>query len=220
MASSILTRSTARAVSSSLTGSTAPLSSSRLLLCSNVCSVPAATTHYYSSFNRPVVNDDRAFRTHATLSPISLAANATSPFSLHPIKTFTTTTTAPEPSKRPPTNSSSSSPPSDATFDFNPENIPGWELVHSPPRKLPRGALVGTVVSDKMQKTVNVAVDRYRVVPIYRKRRKYTKKFMAHDEEEVCRPGDLVMIVPAGRKLSKHKTYIVSEVVKAKGQVY
>jgi ribosomal protein S17 len=64
--------------------------------------------------------------------------------------------------------------------------IPGWELIHSPPRKFPRGALVGTVVSDKMQKTVNVAVDRYRLVPKIRKRVKYTRKFMAHDEHEVA----------------------------------
>ena len=48
--------------------------------------------------------------------------------------------------------------------------IPGWELIHSPPGKLPKGALVGKVVSTKMQKTVNVAVDRYKTIPIYRKR--------------------------------------------------
>ena len=45
--------------------------------------------------------------------------------------------------------------------------IPGWNLVHNPPRHNPRGALVGKVVSDKMQKTVNVAVDRYKIVPKY-----------------------------------------------------
>jgi hypothetical protein len=54
--------------------------------------------------------------------------------------------------------------------------IPGWNLVHNPPRRnTPRGALVGKVVLDKMQKTVNVAVDRYRIVPKYRKRLRYTK---------------------------------------------
>ena len=37
--------------------------------------------------------------------------------------------------------------------------IPGWNLVHNPPCRNPRGALMGTVVSDKIQKTVNVAVD-------------------------------------------------------------
>eukprot|EP00956_Cyclotella_meneghiniana_P019163 scaffold32603_cov68-Cyclotella_meneghiniana.AAC.5 len=65
------------------------------------------------------------------------------------------------------------------------QSIPGWNLVHNPPRRhTPRGALVGTVVSDKMQKTVNVAVDRYRIVPKYRKRMRFTRKFMAHDEFE------------------------------------
>eukprot|EP00571_Detonula_confervacea_P017094 CAMPEP_0172310610 /NCGR_PEP_ID=MMETSP1058-20130122/12037_1 /TAXON_ID=83371 /ORGANISM="Detonula confervacea, Strain CCMP 353" /LENGTH=147 /DNA_ID=CAMNT_0013023481 /DNA_START=95 /DNA_END=535 /DNA_ORIENTATION=- len=49
-------------------------------------------------------------------------------------------------------------------------SIPGWNLVHNPPRKNPRGALVGEVVSDKMNKTVNVAVDRYKLIPKYRKR--------------------------------------------------
>mmetsp|Transcript_25015 Transcript_25015/g.39291 ORF Transcript_25015/g.39291 Transcript_25015/m.39291 type:complete len:195 (+) Transcript_25015:69-653(+) len=96
--------------------------------------------------------------------------------------------------------------------------IPGWNLVHNPPRHNPRGALVGEVVSDKMQKTVNVAVDRYRIVPKYRKRLKYTKKFMAHDEHEVCNVGDLVMIVPC-QKISRHKHFMVREIIRAKGQL-
>ena len=78
-----------------------------------------------------------------------------------------------------------------------PEDIfrpPGWELLHSPPKpeERIRGALVGIVVSDKMQKTVNVAVDRYKMNTKYHKRIRYTRKFMAHDEEEVCNMGDLV----------------------------
>jgi len=96
--------------------------------------------------------------------------------------------------------------------------IPGWNLVHNPPRHNPRGALVGKVVSDKMQKTVNVAVDRYRIVPKYRKRVRYTKKFMAHDEHEVCNVGDLVMIVPC-QKISRHKHFMVREIIRAKGQL-
>ncbi|KAL7484151.1 hypothetical protein ACHAW6_009792 [Cyclotella cf. meneghiniana] len=97
--------------------------------------------------------------------------------------------------------------------------IPGWNLVHNPPRRnTPRGALVGKVVSDKMQKTVNVAVDRYRIVPKYRKRLRYTKKFMAHDEHEVCNVGDLVMIVPC-QKISRHKHFMVREIIRAKGQL-
>jgi len=43
-----------------------------------------------------------------------------------------------------------------------------------------------------MQKTVNVAVDRYKMNTKYHKRIRYTRKFMAHDEEEVCNMGDLV----------------------------
>ncbi|KAL3815410.1 hypothetical protein ACHAXA_011528 [Cyclostephanos tholiformis] len=96
--------------------------------------------------------------------------------------------------------------------------IPGWDLVHNPPRRNPRGALVGTVVSDKMQKTVNVAVDRYRIVPKYRKRWKFTRKFMAHDEKEVCNEGDLVMIVPC-QKISRHKHFMVREIIRRKGQL-
>ena len=98
--------------------------------------------------------------------------------------------------------------------------IPGWELIHSPPTKgkIPRGALVGTVVSTKMQKTVNVAVDRYKIARIYRKRLKYTRKFMAHDENEVAKDGDLVMIVPS-HKISKHKHFMLHEIVRPKGQL-
>lgn len=97
--------------------------------------------------------------------------------------------------------------------------IPGWHLIHSPPRKFPRGALVGTVVSDKMQKTVNVAVDRYRIVPKIRKRLRYTRKFMAHDEQEVARMGDVVMITPCHR-ISKHKHFLLREVIRSKGQLF
>ena len=100
-------------------------------------------------------------------------------------------------------------------------SIPGWELIHSPPKdkeSIPRGALVGTVVSTKMQKTVNVAVDRYRVHPKYHKRLRYTKKFMAHDENEVANTGDLVMIVPCQR-ISRHKHFMLREIIRAKGQL-
>lgn len=96
--------------------------------------------------------------------------------------------------------------------------IPGWNLVHNPPRRNPRGALVGKVVSTKMQKTVNVAVDRYKIIPKYRKRWTFTRKFMAHDEHEVCNEGDLVMIVPC-QKLSRHKHFMVREIISPKGQI-
>jgi len=97
--------------------------------------------------------------------------------------------------------------------------IPGWELIHNPPRKFPRGSLVGVVVSDKMQKTVNVAVNRYRIVPKYLKRVKYTRKFMAHDENEVANMGDTVLIVPC-QKISKRKHFMLREILRSKGQLY
>lgn len=101
-------------------------------------------------------------------------------------------------------------------------SIPGWDyLIHSPPidkSAIPKGALVGTVVSTKMQKTVNVAVDRFKVHKKYRKRIRYTRKFMAHDEEQVAREGDTVLIVPCQR-ISKHKHFMMREIVRAKGQL-
>ena len=105
----------------------------------------------------------------------------------------------------------------------DPTTIPGFlSLIHSPPldrASTPRNALVGTVVSDKMQKTVNVEVDRYKIIPKYRKRMKYSKKFMAHDEHEVCKEGDLVMITPCQR-ISRKKHFRVHEIIKRKGGVW
>jgi small subunit ribosomal protein S17 len=96
--------------------------------------------------------------------------------------------------------------------------IHGWDLIHSPPKKLPRGALIGTVVSDKMNKTVNVAVVRYRTVRKIRKRMRYTRKFMAHDEKEIANMGDTVMITPCHR-LSKCKHFMLREIIRPKGQL-
>jgi len=97
--------------------------------------------------------------------------------------------------------------------------IPGWELIHNPPRKFPRGSFVGVVASVKMQKTVNVAVTRWRIVPKIRKRIKYTRKFMAHDENEVANLGDTVLIVPCQR-ISKRKHFMLREIIRQKGQLY
>jgi small subunit ribosomal protein S17 len=97
--------------------------------------------------------------------------------------------------------------------------IPGWHLIHSPPRKFPRGALIGKVVSTKMQKTINVAVNRYKIAPKVRKRVRYTRKFMAHDEEEVACEGDIVMIIPCHR-ISKMKHFMLREIIRAKGVIY
>jgi small subunit ribosomal protein S17 len=77
-----------------------------------------------------------------------------------------------------------------------------------------RGRLtkVGRVVSDKMEKTVVVAVDYLKPHPLYRKIIRKTNKFHAHDEENTCRVGDMVRIEES-RPLSKTKHWRVLEVV-------
>ncbi len=75
----------------------------------------------------------------------------------------------------------------------------------------------GRVVSDKMDKTVTVAVETMKKHPLYGKRVKYTKKFKAHDEKNAARMGDLVEIMET-RPLSKTKRFRLVEVVeKARG---
>lgn len=71
---------------------------------------------------------------------------------------------------------------------------------------------VGRVVSDKMDKTVTVAVDYLKPHPLYRKIIRKTSKFHAHDEENACRMGDLVRIEET-RPLSRTKRWRVVEIV-------
>lgn len=79
----------------------------------------------------------------------------------------------------------------------------------------PRGrrqALVGTVVSDKMDKTVVVMVENTVVHDLYRRHLKKRSKFYAHDEENSCRLGDRVEIV-ASRPLSRLKRWRVRQIL-------
>ncbi len=71
---------------------------------------------------------------------------------------------------------------------------------------------VGIVVSDKMDKTVVVAVEEKRKHPVYKKTITRTKRFKAHDEDNLCAEGDIVRIVET-RKLSKDKNWRVAEIV-------
>ncbi len=71
---------------------------------------------------------------------------------------------------------------------------------------------VGIVVSNKMDKTVVVRVDRYLLHPMYKKFVRKTKKFMAHDENNTCNIGDRVRIVES-RPLSRRKRWIVTEII-------
>lgn len=71
---------------------------------------------------------------------------------------------------------------------------------------------VGRVVSDKMDKTIVVAVDYLKPHPLYRKIIRKTSKFHAHDEENSCKVGDLVRIEET-RPLSRTKRWKVIEIV-------
>src|ERR671910_152147 len=86
------------------------------------------------------------------------------------------------------------------------------EVAEAAPAQPPRTQKVGRVVSDKMDKTVVVAVDSVRRHRLYHKRITRTSKFMAHDERNECKPGDLVRIEET-RPLSKNKRWIVREII-------
>lgn len=75
-----------------------------------------------------------------------------------------------------------------------------------------RKVRVGVVVSDRMEKTVVVAVERIMRHPLYGKTVKRTKKFHAHDENNECRVGDVVEIMET-RPLSKLKRWRVARIV-------
>ena len=75
----------------------------------------------------------------------------------------------------------------------------------------------GRVVSDKMDKTVVVAVETPRSHPLYRKTIRRAVKYKAHDEKNQCRTGDTVRIVET-RPLSKDKRWRVAEII-TKGEV-
>jgi small subunit ribosomal protein S17 len=74
--------------------------------------------------------------------------------------------------------------------------------------------LVGEVVSNKCTKSVVIRVDRQVPHPKYMKRVTLSKKYMAHDEDESCKVGDLVQII-ACRPLSARKRFKVTGIVKA-----
>ena len=72
--------------------------------------------------------------------------------------------------------------------------------------------LVGRVVSDKMEKTVVVSVERLYRHRLYRKVVEANKKYKAHDEGNTCHIGDLVRIAE-GRPLSRDKRWVVQEIL-------
>ena len=75
-----------------------------------------------------------------------------------------------------------------------------------------RKVLVGRVVSDKMDKTITIVVETKRNHPVYDKRINYSKKYKAHDENNVAKEGDIVRIMET-RPLSATKRFRLVEVV-------
>ena len=75
---------------------------------------------------------------------------------------------------------------------------------------MPRRVLTGRVVSDKMDKTVTVLVDRRVMHPLYKKFIRRSKKYAAHDEANLCKVGDTVRIEECP-PISKRKTWLVVE---------
>lgn len=78
-----------------------------------------------------------------------------------------------------------------------------------------RKTYLGTVVSDKTDKTISVQVDTYRAHKLYGKRVKYSKKFATHDEKNEAKIGDKVLIM-ATRPISKSKKFRLVEIKEVK----
>ena len=76
-----------------------------------------------------------------------------------------------------------------------------------------RKSIIGKVVSDKMDKTIVVAVVRNVKHPIYKKIMKRTKKLKAHDENNQCKIGDTVKLMET-RPLSKQKCWRLVSIIK------
>ncbi len=75
-----------------------------------------------------------------------------------------------------------------------------------------RRTLTGTVVSDKMEKTIVVQVERTLMHPKYKKFISRRNKYRAHDPENQCGIGDLVVIMES-RPLSRHKRWVLKEIL-------
>jgi len=80
-----------------------------------------------------------------------------------------------------------------------------------------RRTMVGTVVSDKMQKTIVVKVDRRVRHDLYKKYVTKSRRYKAHDEKNTAKLGDLVVVVES-RPLSRDKRWALQSVVRRAGQ--
>jgi small subunit ribosomal protein S17 len=81
-----------------------------------------------------------------------------------------------------------------------------------------KAEITGVVVSDKMEKTVTVAVERQIRHEVYGKTQRRTSKFLAHSEAGEAKVGDRVAIVEA-RPMSRRKRWVVTRVVEKAKQI-
>lgn len=82
---------------------------------------------------------------------------------------------------------------------------------------MPKKVYTGKVVSDKMDKTVVVAVTRTFQHPVFKKTIKKITKFKAHDEGNKCKTGDQVEIIES-RPISKDKRWQIIKIVEGEGR--
>ena len=78
--------------------------------------------------------------------------------------------------------------------------------------------LTGSVVSNKMDKTIAVRIERVVQHPLYEKYMRRTTKVLAHDENNECSEGDLVVIRPT-RPVSKNKSWTLEKIISKAPQV-
>lgn len=79
-------------------------------------------------------------------------------------------------------------------------------------KKRNKKTLVGTVVSNKMEKTIVVRIERRKLHPLYKKYITRSKKIKAHDEGNLCQIGDRVKVIES-RPLSKEKRWRLLEIL-------
>ncbi|MCS7228868.1 MAG: 30S ribosomal protein S17 [Candidatus Kryptonium sp.] len=88
----------------------------------------------------------------------------------------------------------------------------GEQIQSEKPKRPQRKVRIGRVVSNKMNKTIVVAIERKVMHPIYKKVYVRTTKVMAHDENNECNIGDIVKIMET-RPLSRHKRWRLVEII-------
>ena len=78
-------------------------------------------------------------------------------------------------------------------------------------KRVPR-TLTGTVISDKMDKSISVSIERLVRHPVYEKYIRRSTKLLAHDENNECKEGDVV-IIESSRPISKRKAWRLQKIV-------